>query len=92
MNLEQVSIFNSTNQNMCSDAGTYPGIFLDFNETYLRKTLSRQEHFAHTNFDTNILATVEKPIRSTFCRRIALHLRGFMKNEIDSCVPYNVRI
>ena len=27
--LEQVSKFNSTNQNMCSDAGTYPGVFSD---------------------------------------------------------------
>ena len=41
--LEQVSKFNSTNQNMCSDAGTYPGVFSDrelFSKTYPRKTLS----------------------------------------------------
>ena len=28
-NPEQVNKFNSTNQNMCSDAGTYPGVFPD---------------------------------------------------------------
>jgi hypothetical protein len=28
-NLEQVSKINSTNQNMRSDAGTFPGDFLD---------------------------------------------------------------
>mgnify|MGYP006164598991 FL=1 len=48
VNLEQVSKFNSTNQNMCSDAGTYPGVFSDrelFSKTYLRKTLSLRERF-----------------------------------------------
>ena len=42
-NLEQVNKFNSTNQNMCSDAGAYPGVFSDwelFSETFLRKTQS----------------------------------------------------
>ena len=37
-NLKKVNKFNSTNQNMCSDAGTYPGVFSDwelFRETYL---------------------------------------------------------
>ena len=33
---------------------------------------------------------LKKPIGSTFWRRIALHLRGFTKNEIDSRLPYNV--
>jgi len=47
--------------------------------------------FPRTNSDSNILATVEKADRVDFWRRIALHLRGFMKNEIDSRVPYNVR-
>ena len=46
--LEQVSKFNSTNQNMCSDAGTHPGVFSDrelFSKTCLRKTLSLRERF-----------------------------------------------
>ena len=46
--LEQVSKFNSTNQNMCSDAAKYPGIFSDrelFSKIYLRKTLSLRERF-----------------------------------------------
>ena len=48
--------------------------------------------FARTNSDSKILATVEKADRVFFWRWIALHLLGFMKNEIDSHVPYNVRI
>ena len=42
--LEQASRFNSTNQNMCSDAAKYPGIFSDrelFSKRYLRKTLAK---------------------------------------------------
>ena len=34
---------------------------------------------------------LKKLIRSTFWRRIAVHLRGFMKNKVDSRVRYNVR-
>ena len=54
-NLEQVNKFNSTNQNMCSDAGTYPGVFLDrelFSKTYLRKTLTSlwEERFCTYKF------------------------------------------
>ena len=62
-NLEQVSKFNSTNQNLCSDAATYPGVFLDrelFSKTFQHQTLSIQERFACTNSDSNILETVEK--------------------------------
>ena len=39
--LEQVSKFNSANQNMCSYAGTYHGVFSDrelFRQIYLSKT------------------------------------------------------
>ena len=46
--LEQASKFNSTNQNMCSDAAKYPGVFSDrelLSKTYLRKTLSLRERF-----------------------------------------------
>ena len=54
-NLEQVNKFNSTNQNMCSDAGTYPGVFFDrelFSKTYLRKTLTSlwEERFCTYKF------------------------------------------
>ena len=84
-NLEQVSKFNSTNQNMCNDAATYPGVFWDWelsSKTYLRKTLSLRERFAHTNSDSNILATVEQPDRVDFLEEIA-----FIKIKIDSRVP-----
>ena len=59
--------------------------------TYAR-LLVYENVFARTNSHSNILTTVEKPIGSTSWRRIDLHLRGFMKNEIDSRLPYNVRI
>ena len=78
--LEQVSKFNSTNQNMCSDAGTYPGVFSDrelFSKTYLRKTLSLRERFAHTNSDSNILATVEKADRVDFLEEDCSTSTGF---------------
>ena len=39
-NLEQVSKFNLTNQNMCSDAGTYPGSFSDI-ELFSKNTYAR---------------------------------------------------
>ena len=92
--LEQVSKFNSTNQNMCSDTPTYPGVFSDWelsSKTYLGKTLSLRESFAHTNSDSNILATAEKADWVDFLERIALHLRGSMKIKVDSRVPYNVK-
>ena len=92
--MEQVSKFNSTNQNVCSDAGTYPlGVFSD--REIIQRTIPTQDskstrkYFACTNSDSNILATVEKADR-VFWRRIALHLRIFMKNKIDSH-PDNVR-
>jgi len=46
--LEQVRKFNSTNQNMCNDAATYPGVFSDrelFFKTHLRKPRSLLERF-----------------------------------------------
>ena len=45
--------FNSTNQNVCIDAETYPGVFSDrelFSKTYLRKTASLQERFCMHKF------------------------------------------
>ena len=79
-NLEQVRKFNSTNQNMCSDAAMCPGVFSDWelsSKTYLRKTLSLQEHFAHTNSDSNILATVEKADRVDFLEEDCSTSAGF---------------
>ena len=52
-NLEQVSKFNLTNQNMCSDAGTYLGVFRDrelCSKTCLRETLSLRERFCTYKF------------------------------------------
>ena len=79
-NLEQVNKFNSTNQNMCSDAGTYPGVFSDwelFSETYLRKNPSLRERFARTNSDSNISATVEKADRVDFLEEDCSTSAGF---------------
>ena len=46
--LEQVSKLNSTNQNMCSDAGTYHGVFSYrelWRQIYLRRTpMSTRTH------------------------------------------------
>ena len=47
--------------------------------------------FVCTNSDSNILATVEKADRVDFLEEDCLHLPGFMKIKIDSCVPYIVR-
>ncbi len=61
-NLEKVSKFNLTNHNMCSDLGTYTGVFSDrelCSKTYLRKTLSLRERFCTYNFRFQILVTVE---------------------------------
>ena len=91
-NLEQVSEFNSTNQNMCSDAGTYHGVFLNrelCRQIYLRKTPMSTRTFSHVQIPSPIFwRLLKKPIGSTFWRMIALDLWGFMKIKIDSRAPY----
>ena len=74
---------NSTNQNVCSDAGTHPGVFSDrelFSKTYLRKTLTIWERFCtYKSWFQYFGDCWKRRIESTFWRRIALHLRGFTK-------------
>ena len=85
--------FDSTNQNMCIDAEAYPGVFSDCELFIPTQDSKWTRTFLHVQILIPIfLRLLKKPIRSTFWRRIALHLRGFIKNEIDSRVPYNVRI
>ena len=57
-----------------------------------RKLPTQDSKYARAFLDIQILIPIfwrllKKPIGSTFWRRIDLHLRGFMKNEIDSHVP-----
>ena len=85
VNLEQVSKFNSTNQNMYSNAGNYHGVFLD-RESFWQICLFK------TPMSTRIFwQLLKKPIGSTFWRRKALHLWDFMTIRIDTRVTYNVR-
>ena len=88
--LEQASKFNSTNQNMLSDAGTYHGVFLDrelYSQIYLCKTPMFTRTFSHVQTPIPVFwLLLKKPIGSTFWKGIALHLRGFMTIKIDSCV------
>ena len=47
--------------------------------------------FAHTNSDSNILATVEKADQVDFLGKDGSTSAGFMKIKVDGLVPNNVR-
>ena len=83
-NLEQVSRFNSTNQNMCSDAGTYPGVCQteDYSAKHTYARLQVYENvFARTNSDSNILVTVEKTDRVDFLEEDCSSSTGFHEDK-----------